>query len=152
MIKLIFSDEYDQSLQQADRTLEIDPRYSEAIKTIGYVYEVTGNYKGAIEQWVKNEQVLGNEKRAEELRLVFEKTGYRGYLRKDAKDKEVEGEYYDAACDYAMLGDKDTAFVALARAAAAGQQVDFLKLDPDLDNVRSDPRYVDLLRRIGLPQ
>jgi eukaryotic-like serine/threonine-protein kinase len=144
--------EYDQSVQQARRTLEIDPRYSEAIKTIGYVYEVTGNYKGAIEQWVKNEQVLGHEQRAEELRLVFEKTGYRGYLRKDAKDKEVEGDYYDAACDHAMLGEKDAAFVALARAVAAGQQVDFLKLDPDLDNVRSDPRYPDLLRRIGLPQ
>jgi serine/threonine protein kinase/tetratricopeptide (TPR) repeat protein len=57
--------EYDQSLQQARRILEIDPRYSEAIKTIGYVYEVTGNYKGAIDQWVKNEQVLGNEQRAQ---------------------------------------------------------------------------------------
>jgi len=81
-----------------------------------------------------------------------EKTGYRGHLRKDAQDKEVQDDYYDAACDYAMLGEKDAAFVALARAAAAGQQVDFLKLDPDLDNVRSDPRYADLLRRIGLPQ
>jgi tetratricopeptide (TPR) repeat protein len=144
--------EYDQSLQQARRTLEIDPRYSEAIKMIGYVYEVTGNYNGAIEQWVRNEQVLGNEQRTEELRLVFEKTGYRGYLRKDAKDKEVESDYYDAACDYAMLGEKDASLVALARAVAAGQQIDYLKLDPDLDNIRSDPRYADLLRRIGLPQ
>jgi serine/threonine protein kinase/tetratricopeptide (TPR) repeat protein len=144
--------EYEQSLQQARRTLEIDPRYSEAIKMIGYVYEVTGNYKGAIEQWVKNEQVLGNEQRAEELRLVFEKAGYHGYLRKDAEDKEVEGDYYDAACDYALLGAKDAALVALERAAAAGQQVDYLKLDPDLDNIRSDPRYADLLRRMGLPQ
>jgi serine/threonine protein kinase/tetratricopeptide (TPR) repeat protein len=144
--------EYDQSLQQARRILEIDPRYSEAIKTIGYVYEVTGNYKGAIDQWVKNEQVLGNEQRAQELRRVFEKTGYQGYLRKDAKDKEAEGNYYDAACDYALLGARDNALVALERAVDAGEQIDFLKLDPDLDNVRSDPRYADLLRRIGLPQ
>jgi hypothetical protein len=73
------------------------PEYSEAIKMIGYVYEVAGNYNGAIEQWVNNEQVLGYEQRAKELRLVFEKAGYHGYLRKDAKDKEVEGDYYDAA-------------------------------------------------------
>lgn len=144
--------QYDQSLQQARRTLEIDPRYSEAIKTIGYVYELTGNYKGAIEQWIKNEQVLGNERRAKELRAVFEKAGYRGYLRKDANDKEAEGDYYDAACDYALLGAKDAALRAVERAVAAGQQVDYIKLDPDLDDVRSDPRYTDLLRRIGLPE
>jgi tetratricopeptide (TPR) repeat protein len=144
--------EYGQALQQANRTLEIDPRYSEAIKTIGYVYEVTGNYKGAIEQWVRNEQVLGNEQRAKELRQIFEKSGYRAYLMKDAKDKEAAGDFYDAAADRALLGAKDAALAVLERAVAAGQQLDELKLDPELDSVRPDPRYADLLRRIGLPQ
>jgi eukaryotic-like serine/threonine-protein kinase len=144
--------QYDQSIQQANRTLEIDPRYSEAIQAIAWVYEATGNYKGAIEQWVKNEQVLGHDKRAKELRRVFEESGYRGYLRKDAKDKEAEGDFYDAACDYALLGEKDTALTVLQRAIAAGQQADNLALDPELDSIRSDPRFADLLRRIGLPQ
>jgi TolB-like protein/DNA-binding winged helix-turn-helix (wHTH) protein len=147
-----FAREYEPSLQQANRTLEIDPRYSPAIQAVGFVYEVTGNYKGAMEQWIKKEQVLGNEKRAGELRQVFEKTGYPGYLRKDAKDNEAGGEFYDAANDYALLGDKDAAFTALERAAFAGQQLDNLKLNPELDNIRSDPRYTDLLRRVGLPQ
>jgi len=51
-----------------------------------------------------------------------------------------------------MLGDKDAAFAALERAASAGQSLDAFKLDPDFDNIRSDPRYADLLRRIGLQQ
>jgi hypothetical protein len=84
--------------------------------------------------------------------VVFEKEGYRGDLRKDAKDKEAEGDYYDAACDYALLGAKDTALFALERAVAAGQQIDYVKLGPDLDSVRSDSRYADLLRRTKLPQ
>jgi len=60
--------EYDQSLQQASHILEIDPKSPDGIRMVGYVYEVTGNYKGAMEQWVKNAQVLGHPERAEELR------------------------------------------------------------------------------------
>jgi tetratricopeptide (TPR) repeat protein len=101
--------QYSQSLQQANRTLEIDPRNSQAILHIGWVYEVTGNYEGAIEQWVKNERVIGNERRAEEIRQVFLKSGYPGYLTKDAKDKEAAGDYCDAASDHALLGEKGAA-------------------------------------------
>jgi TolB-like protein/Tfp pilus assembly protein PilF len=144
--------DYSKSLQQANRTLEIEPNDSQAIQHIGWVYEVTGNYKGAIEQWVKNELVLGNTLRAEEVRRSFEQSGYPGYLKKDVKDKEAAGDYYDVASDFALLGEKDAAFSALERAADAGQQLDFFKLDPALDSIRSDPRYADLLRRIGLPQ
>jgi len=51
-----------------------------------------------------------------------------------------------------MLGEKDVAFADLERAVAAGDHIDTITLDPALDNLRSDPRYADLLRRIGLPQ
>jgi serine/threonine protein kinase/tetratricopeptide (TPR) repeat protein len=149
---LYLARQYDQAIQQANRTLEIDPRYSEAIQTIAWTYETTGNYPGAIEQWIKNEQVLGHDKRAEELRRVYQESGYRGYLRKDAKDKVAEGDFYDAASDYALLGEKDTALTALERAIVAGQQADTLTLDPELDSIRSDPRYAALLRRMGVPQ
>jgi len=73
-------------------------------------------------------------------------------LRKDAKDHEAEGDYYTAACDYAMLGEKDAAFADLEKAFATRTGLLVIKEDPELDNIRSDPRYADLLRRIGLPQ
>jgi hypothetical protein len=110
-----------------------------------------GNYKQAMEQWIKVEQLQGHEARAQELREVFEKSGYKGVLRKYAKDNEA-GYPYGAACDYAMLGEKDAAFAALDQATAVGNHLDTFKLDPALDNLRSDPRYADLLHRIGLPQ
>jgi eukaryotic-like serine/threonine-protein kinase len=144
--------EYDQSLQQANHVLEIDPKSPDGIRMVGYIYEVTGNYKGAMEQWVKNAQVLGHQERAEELRGIFEKKGYPGYLRKDAEIYEAEGDFYDAGTDHALLGEKDAAFADLQKAVEEGQQVDDMKLDPELDNIRSDPRFADLLRRIGLPQ
>jgi hypothetical protein len=139
------------TLQQANRALEIDPKYSQAIEQIEGVYEVTGDYKRAIEQRIMLEQALGDRLGADEVRQV-EKSGYQGYLRKEARDKEAGGDYYGAAEDYAVLGAKDAAFVALERAAAEGQALDNFKLDPALDSLRSDPRYTDLLRRVGLSQ
>jgi eukaryotic-like serine/threonine-protein kinase len=144
--------EYDKALQQASRTLEIDGRYYHAFTLIGSVKQTTGDYRGAMEQWIKAEQMRGNEKRAEELREVFEKSGYRGYIRKDAEDHEAAGDFYNAAVRFAFLGEKDAAFKDLERAVAAGQQLDELTLSPEMDNLRSDPRYVVLRRRIGLPQ
>ena len=111
-----------------------------------------GNYKQAMEQWIKAEQLKGHQARAHELGQVFEKSGYTGYLRKNAKDSEAGGDHYGAAVVYAMLGEKDAAFAALEKAVAAGNHVDTIKVDPRLDNLRSDPRYADLLRRMGLPQ
>jgi hypothetical protein len=89
---------------------------------------------------------------------TFEKSGYKGYLSKDAQYNEAEGNRYrgglapSAATDYAMLGEKDAAFAALDKAFVRRAGVVDIKVDPRLDNIRSDPRYADLLRRIGLPQ
>ncbi len=147
-----FARDYEQSLKQARRTLEIDPNYSFAISQIGAIYAAQGDYKAAIAQWVKNAQVLGDPRGAEEVKRVFEKSGYQGYLRKDIKDSEHDSDFYAAAADYAALGEKDAAFANLEKAAAEGQSIDNFKLDPTLDPLRTDARYPDLLRRLGLPQ
>jgi hypothetical protein len=86
------------------------------------------------------------------VKRVFEKSGYQGYLRKNAKDNEQAGDFYEAAHDYILLGEKDAAFANLEKAATEGQAIDNFKLDPTLDPLRSDPRFSDLLRRMGLPQ
>jgi tetratricopeptide (TPR) repeat protein len=144
--------DYQRTIEQANKALEIDPKYARAVAYIGSAYEQMGSYKQAMEQCIRVGQLEGDEARAQELRQVFEKAGYKGYLRKNAKDAEAEGEYFGAAEKYAMLGEKDAAFAALEQAAAAGNHVDEIKLDPALDNLRSDSRYADLQRRMGLPQ
>ncbi len=147
-----FSRDYNHAIEQANKTLEIDPKYPEAVEYLGLAYEQMGNYKQAMEQWIEIEQLQGHEARAKELRQVYEKSGYTGYLRKDAKDREAEGDYYYAAEDHAMLGEKDAAFAALEKAFASRARIVDMNNDPELDNIRSDPRYTDLLRRIGLPR
>jgi hypothetical protein len=82
---------------------------------------------------------------------TFEISGYPGYLRQSAKDREAQGDYYTAASKYAMLGDKDAAFADLEKDFAQRGVVD-LNVDPKFDSIRSDPRFTDLLHRIGLPK
>jgi eukaryotic-like serine/threonine-protein kinase len=144
--------DYEHAIEQHNKTLEIDPTYAPAVNGIGDAYWQMGKYKQAMDQQIKAAQLLGAEERAKELSETFEKLGYKGVLRKDAEDSEAADDPYSAACDYAMLGEKDAAFAALEKAAAAGNHLDTFKLDPALDNIRSDPRYADLLKRIGLPQ
>ncbi len=153
-----FAHDYKHAIEQANKTLEIDPKDADAVSVLGLAYEQLGNYTQAIEQWVKIQRLQGHEARATELMRTFEKAGYKGYLRQDAKDNEAEGNHYrgglapSAAADYAMLGEKDAAFAALDKAFVSRAGVVDINVDPRLENIRSDPRYTDLLRRVGLPQ
>jgi serine/threonine protein kinase/tetratricopeptide (TPR) repeat protein len=144
--------DYARTIEQENKTLEIDPKYASAVATNARAYQQMGNYKEALEQWIKFEKLEGREERAKELREIFEKSGYNGVIRVFAKNCDASRYYYYAAQYHAMLGEKDAAFAALEQATAAGSHVDEFKTDPGLDNLRSDPRYADLLRRIGLPQ
>ena len=147
-----FSRDYDRALQQAKKAVEMEPTNSTAINWLGYTYERMGNYKQAMEQWIKGAEVEGDAGYVTEVTKAFDKSGYTGFLRADAKYNESKNHHFSAAGDYAMLGDKDAAFAALERGFANRVGVFFIKVEPDLDNLRSDPRYVDLLRRMGLPQ
>jgi len=144
--------EYDHAIAQANNTLEIDPDSPASSGVLGASYEQMKNYPKAMEIWIKYEERRGNDARAKELKRIFDKAGYTGYLRRDLKDTLAAGDHYSAALEFAMLGEKNAAFTELEKAFTQRSQVVDMNLDPRLDNIRSDPRYGDLLRRIGLPQ
>jgi hypothetical protein len=135
-----------------------NPNDVDAFSVLGLAYEQVGNYTQAMEQWTKIQRLEGHEARAKELMRTFEKAGYKGYLSKDAKDNEAESNYYgggltrSAAPEYVILGEKDAAFAALDKAFVRRAGVVDIYVDPRLDNLRSDPRYADLLHRIGFQQ
>lgn len=59
----------------------------------------------------------------------------------------------ELATIYVGLGDKEGAIASLERAHAAHDlQLQFLKVDPHMDSLRSDPRFAELMRKVGLPQ
>jgi hypothetical protein len=59
---------------------------------------------------------------------------------------------YEIALIYAGLGDNEQAFVWLEKSLAARDKgMTYLKIDPCLDPLRSNPRFRELVRRVGLP-
>ena len=72
------------------------------------------------------------------------------------KEMQTTKEYVspaELAILYAGLDDKEQAFAALERAYAAHDfQLQYLKNEASYDSLRSDPRFADLIRRVGLPQ
>jgi hypothetical protein len=72
-------------------------------------------------------------------------------ISKNSKDREAQGDSYNAAAKYAMLGDKNAAFANLEEEFVRHGVVD-MNIEPKFDGIRSDPRFTDLLHRIGLPK
>jgi tetratricopeptide (TPR) repeat protein len=130
----------------------MEPTNPSAMHWLAYTYERMGNHKEAIEQWAKVARLSGCDEYAKDMMQAFEKSGYRGFLIKDAAYEEAHQDYDDAAGDYGTLGDKDAAFANLNKAFSDRTGLLFIKVDPAFDNLRSDPRFADLLHRNGLPQ
>jgi hypothetical protein len=103
----------------------------------------------------------GDADLAATLRRTFTASGYRAAMRMlwrtqledlqdEAKRKEVAP--IRLATLYALLDQKDQAFKYLEAAfQERSTKLLDLQLEPDFDNLHSDPRFNQLVRRIGLP-
>ena len=125
---------------------------------LGRAYYQKGMFKEAVAEYLKGFSATGSPPdKIAELRKAFESSGIRGFyqeLIEQFKAKpQTEQSPVDIAEFYARLDEKDQAFAWLEKAYV--QHSDgLLRLKEELgfDNLRSDPHYADLLRRIGLPQ
>jgi len=118
-------------------------------------------YPQVIEEWKSYGELSGERNESEfasALEKGFRSAGPKGALSKGIEARLVErmGGYFSAyriAVLYADLGDKDQAFRWLN---TAYQERDAglvaLKTDFLLDPIRSDPRFAELVRKVGLPQ
>ncbi len=151
--------QYDASVEQLKKTLEMDPNYAQAVGQLSWEYFETGKYDLWLETW-KRSLVLFQ--RADELAIaedvsrVYSKSGLKPALlrRIEMRKRQASHRYVDPAdiaYDYAAVGDKEQAFAWLDKAAAEKSGgLENIKVVAAMDPWRSDPRYLDLLKRIGL--
>ena len=148
-------------LRQYERAIaelqKIDVNNAQVHLALSWIYRAKGMYVQASEEIQKYYFLNGSPEIANSLNRAYAQSGRKGLLLKDI---EVAGNaaelatYFPAlvAMDYVELGDKNKAFETLERAYNEHAGIQFLKVDPNFYSLRSDPRFDDLLRRIGFPQ
>jgi TolB-like protein/DNA-binding winged helix-turn-helix (wHTH) protein/Tfp pilus assembly protein PilF len=156
---LFFARRYDEALAQCKANLDLDPNSVRALWSIGEVYAAKGMNSEAVSTFLQAMQLGG----APPGMIAAAKTGARdsglkGYwkaLTPFLPENVANGnlEPFDAAVGYAYAGDADMALRSLEKAVEARcYGITYLAVNPMFDSLRSDPRFVSLLRRIGLPQ
>ncbi len=139
------------------KLIELDPNFAPAYDTLGLSYLKTGRNAEAVAALEKGVQlnrfglILGNlgyvyavtGKRTEALSII--KDLEEGYAR-----RESNGMYVAAV--YAGLGEKDKAFDWLEREFQANGDLGVIRGQIPYESLRDDPRYKDLLKRMGLPE
>ena len=124
---------------------------------LALVYEQQGFYDKAIEAQLKARAMRGaTPETLATLKANYVAAGWKGYWRKqlemaqeDARKCHVSP--YHRAKTHARLGERDKALEWLQQAyEQRSDQMILLKVDPLLDPLRSDPRFTELLRDIGL--
>jgi serine/threonine protein kinase/Tfp pilus assembly protein PilF len=151
----------DAAIQQLKKALEMDPNFSYAHVELRLIYRDTGKYDLAMEEW-KKYAALNNDPAevavAADVARVYAKSGIKASFAREIELRKELGKrrYQDPseiAYLYAFLGDKEQAFAWLSKAAAekAGG-LEPVKIVRALDQWHSDPRYIDLLKQLGLPE
>lgn len=148
---------YDRSLEQCRRTLDLDPNDVELQVVLGLNYEQKRMFREAIRELEKARALSGNNPLIlGPLGSCFAGCGELEEARRILDELEqMSGSMYVAAITRAMvflgMKDADSAFTWLESAARAREVlVCYLAVGPIYDCVRGDPRYREMLRRIGL--
>ena len=154
---LYFARRYDEAIEQGRKLAEMEPEFAEVHEYLKRSYDQKGMYREAISARQMRRKLAGYDPaETDALKGAALATTARDYwakrLEQELEDESREGaENFDMAEINAQLGNKDQAFEWLEKAFKDHDYLMiYLKVAPNLDPLRSDPRFIDLLRRMGL--
>ena len=148
---------YDEAIEQLKNTIDLDPNFAITYQYLGYAYEMKGNYARSIEALKKATSLAPDN-------LTFYADLARAYavsdqnseaekmlnqLQRLSSQQYVAG--FDIASIYTGMGEKDKAVEWLNKAYDEhSDNITYIKMEPRFDSLRSDPRFIELIRRVRL--
>jgi serine/threonine protein kinase/TolB-like protein/Tfp pilus assembly protein PilF len=158
-----YARQYDKAIDLFKKLIADNPNFGRAHSELAYTYWGAHKYPEAIQEWKTGSQFEGDKKYIEyanAVELAFRSGGWAAAERKGIEvslaQRKEPGSYvspYQIAEYNAELGDKDHAFQWL-NTAYQEHDVNIIGIRADfaLDSLHSDPRFAELVRKIGLPQ
>jgi tetratricopeptide (TPR) repeat protein len=148
---------YDQAIEQLHKALEMDPNFPGAHLFLGLVYGQVARGEEAIAQFRQAVSLAGGEPQDLGLRghayAVWGKRAEAQKMLAELKDRSKRSyeEPFEIALLYAGLGDKTQSLEWLEKAYEDHSfRLAWIQVWPQLDSLRGEPRFQDLLRRMGL--
>ena len=156
---LFYARRYEESAAECQRAMSLNPNTFGPYYMLGQTHAQTGRHKEALAILERGYRVAEGHRRQEilsEIGYVYASMGDRAKATEIiGRLREVNDRYTHmlVARVYAGLGDRDSSFASLDKAFE--EHTPFLweiRVMPQFDGLRSEPRYAELLRRMNLPQ
>jgi TolB-like protein/class 3 adenylate cyclase/lipoprotein NlpI len=152
-----YMEQYDEAMKTALTTLELDPGFTPVHRLISLVYTGKGMYEEAIKENKRWGELTGNKIKTDvALAYIYAVSGQQDKARKIIEDTGLENmlssnDYRGVALVHVALEDKEEAFEWLEKSYQKHEEsLCSIGIDPKFDSIRDDPRFIALLKKIGL--
>jgi len=149
--------QYDAAIEQYQKTLELYPNQAAPRDSLGWAYVYEGRYEQGMEEIRKSIALYGEDPRlSPEIAFIYCMTGKKGEAQKIlnqllSTSKTVPIAAHHIALIYVGMGKKDEAFAWLEKSYEQhSPMMAWLEVDQRFDSLRGEPRFQNLMRRVGL--
>ena len=143
--------QFDAAIEQLRNTLEL---YPDSVFARDYLYRwllVNGSFEEALVEFKELLILTGRTEFAESVDALYAESGFEGVIRVYVDQFGDESKPYDLACYYMLLNERDRAFDYLESALSAmNEGMLYLRFDPAFEELRTHPRFIDMLREMNL--